>query len=410
MRPLIITVLVSLSITSLAQITIESGSLTTHISTLISTMPSDTGNNYSPPSQIELNIWKRALNQLLDSNYVNAEIKLDSVNYDLVEFTDTVGVNNVYYVLRNNSSNYWGTYVYNPDFCRTTVIQAPHPQHDFNTGKQAIHVFMQSHSLFFCMSGTHRCNHSAFSSCDGTTSVCSGNSESFRISDMAHVSSTFFQEATALLFDKFGTSHFIQLHGFSKRSTDPCVIMSNGSPFTPTVDYLSLLQSELLVEDSSLTFKIAHIDTAWDRLRGFTNTQGRWINGSVDPCDDSPTTTSGRFLHIEQEKTKLRADVVGWNKMANAVVRTFVCSNLSSLEATPKKLTLYPNPTSGIVVVQGAQLTDAEWRIFNLHGKDCSLSAYAEPLGESLKLDISALGAGVYILQIGSENYRIVKQ
>ena len=99
--------------------------------------------------------------------------------------------------------------------------------------------------------------------------------------------------------------------------------MSNGTAETPGTDYATLIKDALLEEDNTLTFKIAHIDTDWTRLRGFTNTQGRFINSSPDPCRISATETSGRFIHIEQAKPKLRQNATGWAKMSNALGTVF---------------------------------------------------------------------------------------
>ena len=85
------------------------------------------------------------------------------------------------------------------------------------------------------MSGTHRCNHGGESSCDGTTPTCSNDDMSypFKISDMSHVVTSVFQHLTELIFDNVLGSHFIQLHGFSKKETDPYVIASNGTTIPP---------------------------------------------------------------------------------------------------------------------------------------------------------------------------------
>jgi hypothetical protein len=142
---------------------------------------------------------------------------------------------------------------------------------------------------------------------------------------MAHSVSSIFQKTTEKLLNSFSNTFFIQLHGFAKLVTDPYVILSNGTQITPGLDYIVPLTNNLLIEDNTLTFKIAHIDLEWTRLRAFDNTQGRLINSSIDPCYSYATTTNGRFLSIEQERTKLRDDVTGWNKMANALINTFVC-------------------------------------------------------------------------------------
>ena len=84
-----------------------------------------------------------------------------------------------------------------------------------------------------------------------------------------------------------------------------------------------MLRDALLQEDNSLTFKIPHIDVNWTRYAAFDNTQGRYINGSPNACSVDATNTTGRFVHIEQERAKLRANETGWAKVSNALEKVF---------------------------------------------------------------------------------------
>jgi hypothetical protein len=307
------------------QIVEDTGQIFIEISDIISSMPSDSGNDYNDPDESELNSWTNLMDELLAGYYNQANLTAGMLGYDVIHFTDTTeSVSKSYYIIKTNGSNYWGTYVYNPNYCRPLVIQIPHPIKEINTGQQGIHVFRKTDALFFCLSGTSRCNNLTYSSCDGTTTICSGNAERYRISDMAHNVSSVFQKTTEMLLNSFSNTFFIQLHGFTKLASDPYLILSNGTQITPLHDYVVPLKDNLLAEDNSLTFKIAHIDLTWTRLRAFDNTQGRLINSSIDPCNANATMTNGRFLSIEQERTKLRDNETGWNKMANALINTFV--------------------------------------------------------------------------------------
>lgn len=78
---------------------------------------------------------------------------------------------------------------------------------------------------------------------------------------MAHNVTTMFQKTPDNLFTNISNSVFIQLHCFGRNSSDPYVIMSNGTRQTPSIDYAALIKNELLNEDNSLTFKLAHINT-----------------------------------------------------------------------------------------------------------------------------------------------------
>lgn len=311
---------------------IESGDLFSEISSIIANLPATNGGNqYADPSALQISEWNTLLSQLVSHNYSSAATTANNIGYELVAYTDNAS-SQTYYMLRANAANHWGTYIYNPNYCRPLVLQAPHPRKDFNTGKQAIHCFLENNALFFCMAGTHRCNHASMNNCSGTTQTCNAtgdtNSYKFRISDMAHSDVSIFQHTSTHLFNHFNDAYFLSLHGFTKKTTDPYVILSNGTLLTPTLDYLDILDDMLLAQDNSLSFKIAHIDN-WTRLMGSTNTQGRMINGSNNACSTAATNTNGRFLHIEQEKNKLRADITGWNKMSNALQQTFSCTPLA---------------------------------------------------------------------------------
>lgn len=312
---------------SLSAQTLESGDIVTKVNGIISGLPGEDTDVYVPPGMSESSDWETMLGNLFAGNYATADTEADALGYDLVEFTDNTNAE-TYYVLEktNASTNYWGTYVYNPNACRNElVIQAPHPRKDFNTGKQGIYIFKTIDALFYMLSGTNRCNSMTTSSCDGMTTVCNDMdiSEDYPISDLAHVTDAIWQTTTAYIHDNIGGTYFAQLHGFGKGDNDPYVIMSNGTRDTPTPDYLSDLSTELFAVDNTLTFKIGHIDLMWDRLLGFTNTQGRYINSSTDACEDNATMTNGRFMHLEQEKSKLRDDSTGWHKMAMALGATF---------------------------------------------------------------------------------------
>lgn len=309
-----------------AELQFTSGDIETYLGNFIDNVPGDSGNHYKEPTTNQLFTWEGIVSAVLTENINEAVEKSSEVNYQIKEFTDTsLTPNQVFYILeeKDSKTNYWGTYVFSKTpKSNDLIIQAPHIKNDLNTGKQAVYCFKNNISKAVFLSGTHRCNNSSFSSCSGTTSTC-GSSESYRVSDVAHNTHAVFQKTTEIVFNTISNSVFIQLHGFSKQASDPYVILSNGTRETPTIDYATLLKDALFTEDNTLTFKIAHIDTDWTRLIGFTNTQGRLINSSLDICNTSATNTSGRFIHVEQERSRLRDDVTGWTKMSNALNTVF---------------------------------------------------------------------------------------
>ena len=406
---LIFILLITINKHSNCQLVLDTGDVFVEISAIISNMPGNSGNNYLPPTIMQLNTWGNVLNHLVQGDYNKASDSANTIGYELIQFSDTIlTINTTYYILKSNSSNYWGTYVYNPDYCRPLVIQSPHPIKDFNTGKQGIHVFRRTEALFFCLSGTNRCNNSAYSSCDGTTLMCSSSSESYRISDLPHNISTIFQSTTDTLFRKYNNTHFIQLHGFTKLSTDPYVILSNGTQVTPSPDHMATFKTKLHEEDSSLTFKVAHLDLTWTRLRGFFNAQGRLINSSSDYCNSNATTTNGRFFHMEQEKTKLRDDEVGWDKVANALKSTFTCSTAFIEDVNFRnEVIIYPNPTNDQITL------DIKGYNGSVNVEIYSLSGKLLHTTNSTTISLKDYPKGIYVFKLNygdrEEEIKVVK-
>tara|TARA_R110002096_G_C14660704_1_gene727753 strand:- start:3396 stop:4706 length:1311 start_codon:yes stop_codon:yes gene_type:complete len=310
-----------------ATLVTTSGNIETYLGVFIDGTPGDSGNNYVVPTTNQLNTWSLVIDALLFENINEAVLKSSEFNYQINEFTDTsLTPNQIFYILeeKSNKSNYWGTYVFSKTpTISNLIIQAPHIKNDTNTGKQAVYCFKNNVAKAVFISGAHRCNNNNSSSCSGTTTICNSGSEAYRVSDLAHNTQSVFQQTTENVFNAVSNSVFIQLHGFGKQASDPYVIMSNGTQVTPSPDYATQIKDALFTEDNMLTFKIAHIDTDWTRLRGFTNTQGRFINNSSNPCSTSATQTTGRFIHIEQERARLRESATEWVKMSNALKSVF---------------------------------------------------------------------------------------
>jgi hypothetical protein len=358
-----------------------SGDLRSHIFSIINGMPDAVdGDTYVEPTSNQLDIWGNVIDEIIIGNYADAHIAAQTIDYQLVEYDDSE-TNSTFYLLEktNAGTNYWGTFIYDPTPLRARLfIQAPHPKKDFNTGKQGYHVFLNTGAAAYLVAGTSRCNSSTYSSCDGTTSVCADSSEAYRVSDQAHSVNSIFQRTTERFEALTANMIYIQLHGFEKKTTDPYVIMSNGidSDTPPNgFQYLESLRTNLELQDTSLSYVIAHEDPNWDRLIGSTNTQGRYINGNtIDPCTTSANQNSGRFLHLEQEKTKLRSDSTGWNKMANALASTF-------LDLLPVELSSFTAELSGDKIILNWQ-TETEVNNYGFEIERQKLEARSKKIEE----------------------------
>ena len=383
-----------------------SGSLNGHVYSIIDNeTPGAGGNDYYPPSSSEYQEWKVLISTLLNGDYSLATLLANSLNYDLIKLVDT---GSEYYILQKQvaATNYWGTYVFNPNSCRNIVIQSPHAKKDFNTGKQGIYVFKHTNSLFYCLTGTNRCNHDSLSSCSGSTTICSGGgSEPYRISDVAHNEGSVFQATTESLKEFDNTSVFIQFHGFTKLSTDPYIIMSNGTRITPVPDYINILANKLSIADDTLTFEIAHLNLSWNRLIGFTNTQGRHLNSSISACNNNADSTIGTFIHVEQEKTRLRLDSTKWGIMVQAINNSFVCPTMDiSKPATNNIFRMYPNPANQTVTIEFDNPSHEVLSLYFYTLQGQCIKSITNISSNNIKINKAGLDRGVYIVIVSSEN------
>ncbi|MCB0685398.1 MAG: hypothetical protein KDC53_02700 [Saprospiraceae bacterium] len=302
------------------------GNLENYLSDFIETLPISGSNVYHDPSFTEQENLSLAIKLLYQGHLPEAQEMAIDAGYEIIRYVDnSQEKNREFYGLQPvpGGTNYWGIYFLNPQGCRNLILQCPHPRLDTNTGMQGAYIFTHLDVKGLMISGTHRCNSIAPSSCSGTTSVCGANGP-YRISDIAHNDRSIFQQITQALKEEINP-FFLQLHGFAKLTGDPNLIISNGTRSTPEEDPIIKLSGALSVIDQTLTYKIIHIHHDWTRLTAFTNTQGRYLNNSTNPCLENATSSSGKFIHIEQEFDRLRKDEAGWELMRQALEQTFDC-------------------------------------------------------------------------------------
>ena len=406
------------------------GDLENYINIYLGNIPgTSSSDEYQPPADSVLDLWGTAIENIINEDYFSADTTASKFGYRIVEFNDTTSANSgVFYLLEKtqSSTNFWGIFAFNPNTKRKNlVIEAPHPLYDMNTGKQGFSIFQTAGARVLLISGAHRCNSSIFSTCSGTTTACSSTSQQYRISDQPHTVDGTFQKTTEVLASLIENIIVIQPHGFAKGTGDPDLIMSNGTQLTPATDYLLALRDNLLAIDNTLTFKIAHIDQSWTRLIATTNTQGRLINGSNNPCTLNSSSNTGRFLHIEQAYTGLRNSKTNWMKLANAIAMTFPEDTVLSVERNSIlniQFTLrqnYPNPFNPSTTIEYSIAPQEKASVGTSFMKFVKLKVY-DILGNEIvtlvneekyagnyrvEFDASRLASGIYFYQLVVNNF-----
>ncbi|MCC5874762.1 MAG: LamG domain-containing protein [Candidatus Sumerlaeia bacterium] len=277
---------------------------------------------YRPPSQEELDTFRSVVRTVLAGDYVRAAEIAADIDYRVIYYRHTGSPTGNHIILREDSDDpgHHGVYVFRIDPVRDLIMESPHPLFD-GTWFQGIDLYIETESLAYIQAGTHRRNSPDETPCDGTL-----QGEANRISDMAHVVDSFFQVAHEELHLHYLTAVCVSVHGMAANTHASDVIISNGTTGTASfADSLSrqltAKMNELLVNDPAGRFAVSHQEPgASYPLSGSTNKQGRFSNGSPDPCLVSVANAPNpeRFIHLEQAPSVRNTPASNWRFVIDA--------------------------------------------------------------------------------------------
>ncbi len=271
--------------------------------------PSKGSDEYQPPNPAVLLALGESLQAALAGQVELALSKAATGQYELCAGQD--GFGQIYRWLPLDPSQGGARFAIRLGQAERLIVGAPHPFFEFWTLPEAVLLFEQLGARALIASGTHRCANSAYSACDGTTGVCSTSTEAYRDSDMAHVTTSVFQRVHEILADHYADHWVLSLHGMLGSG----ISLSDGTTLASAADTPVAKLGTALME----TFPTQWVTSCNDwpgavvelRLCGTTNVQGRYVNSSPAPCTDGASSSSGRFLHVEQNiSVRLQPSVI----------------------------------------------------------------------------------------------------
>lgn len=200
------------------------------------------------------------------------------------------------------------------------IFEAPHVPFEPGTGEEALVLMRALKGRAVLVAGAHRCASRTFATCSGKTAVC-GQREDYRNSDVGHNPETLFNAAHVAFANAWPKSVVVSLHGMMEDNdgAKTRIIISNGihgedqGQATPATR-LRLALDGRFGDPGSVADCNYPADEAFDyrKLCGFTNVQGREVNGSADTCRQSVDSGTGRFIHIEQDWSVLMPYARRW--------------------------------------------------------------------------------------------------
>nr|NQU91799.1 T9SS type A sorting domain-containing protein [Bacteroidota bacterium] len=77
------------------------------------------------------------------------------------------------------------------------------------------------------------------------------------------------------------------------------------------------------------------------------------------------------------------------------------------VSTTPNKITIYPNPTTGLFSIWGLS-PDGDVKIFDMHGQQ--IQSTIGKIGNGIEINLSGRQTGVYIVRIFSHGEYVYKK
>ncbi|MCB0278605.1 MAG: T9SS type A sorting domain-containing protein [Calditrichaeota bacterium] len=231
---------------------------------------------YVVPNQVERDSFAIVIDHILAGDFASAANSASNIFYELIEWSDTGNGNQIYYVLKEDSSQFktkknwkaWGTYFFKANATTTAAVEVPHAYFDTHTWRIGFEAYRANNSQFFLMTGAHRYT----------------NSDS--LSDVAHNTLNMFH----LVHQKIAphSTKTVQIHAFSHThyaAQLPDVIVSNGTKFGST----DVTLMEQYIDDSGFNADIFD-NLNVPNLGATHNVQGEWCRAQ------NPEFS---FVHIE---------------------------------------------------------------------------------------------------------------
>jgi hypothetical protein len=326
------------------------GDLLDEIEAIRSNMPGRNSEGFDPPTSGDLGIWRMIAEALLIEEVDTADslVALHFPEYGLFLFTDSGFDSSKYYLLKElfPVTRGWGTLMVRIAYERQIAVEVPHPRYEINTPSEGADVFRRTAGRLFIMAGTHRCANAAVSPCDGSSSVCGDGH--YHISDMAHLTESVFQVAHEAFTATYPEGYSFSLHGTGSSSCED-IFLSNGH----TTDSQQILYDlrDRMVASGNITVGVAGDGVSSCTLIGSTNVQGRYTNGSPDPCFQGVSSTTGYFIHAEQQR-RVRDSLTVYSKLIDAIKETIPPVGTSVTTPADARACIHlstprPNPCTG---------------------------------------------------------------
>ncbi|MCZ6516932.1 MAG: Ig-like domain-containing protein [Gammaproteobacteria bacterium] len=284
-------VICQLAATRVHAATVESGDFVEEVERLKNLAFARDSGLYVAPSAAQQAAFSALATTLLSGDLAGADTQAEALDYELVEFTDTLS-GAVYHGLREVSQTRgWGSYFVNLAFQSDALVETPHVLFDTNSWEVGALTFRESGARGFLMTGAHR------------------NANGTGTADVAHLAVSIYQEVHKAWNGTSGETTAWQIHGFALENhssfppgSDAVLSNGDGNVFQEVIDLDTLLEAQGFLsyaynalgasDPVNLLVNDGEPGTTFSSLAGTTNVQG------IHSRD-----LGGVFVHVELERS-----------------------------------------------------------------------------------------------------------
>jgi hypothetical protein len=297
--------------------------------------PADSLENFET-QKIRRERFQALLKSMLEKDWANAERLARPLSYRLVTI-DEAGNS---FIVASDDRGLDPIVVISLRAARDVIIQAPHVPFERGTAEQAIILLKDLGARAAIISGAHRCASRSFTTCNGMTAVCSkDDAEGFRDSDAGHNTRTLFHLAHIALSQNWEDAVVISLHGMGNDNEGvvTSLVISNGIKADDDSGQTPATRLRYALAKTTAPGRVVSCNVKSDSkynyrpLCGFTNVQGRHVNGDPDACNIGVTRGTGRFIHLEQDRSVLRPYFEDWSGIYRYPIPLALTRSLSEI-------------------------------------------------------------------------------
>jgi hypothetical protein len=158
-------------------------------------------------------------------------------------------------------------------------------------------------------------------------------------------------------------------------------------------------------EDGSITVCLNEPFVLWNGLSGNIDANGTWYNASnnaLAAAQDTSGNLAGQFNY----DYIVTSPVCPSDTSNVLVVVDGSCDFTASIEENQMGLSMYPNPTSGVLQITKSQMGAASVEVLDLNGKVLQNSA----MQQHLLLDLTAYPRGMYMVKVQMNGVSIIER